>query len=211
MKYLVLLIGAVFGASAYGGAIDLNTAKLKHITFDDLPTTNYSYNSGVLTMKVKKSASFLLKPLEQVTAVSRVAFEWKGLGQLKVKNAEDEKSKDGDDSRFRLGLILSGEAPTIPFFAPAWIKAIRDNMKLPSDQLLYMVVDTKNKPGTIWDSPYSDSMRLLSIASSPIEGGWMKVDHKFDRPYKVVGLWFMADGDNTESTFETLLRNLSIN
>ena len=104
---------------------------------------------------------------------------------------------------------MSGEAPSIPFFAPAWIKAIGDNMKLPSDKLLYLVVGAKNKPGARWESP-SDSMNFLALASTPGKDGWMKVDHTFKTPHKVVGLWIMADGDNPESVFETRVKSLVV-
>ena len=206
VSILILFVSTV----ALGEGYSLDPAKYKHITFEDIPQTKYSAAGAAMRMEVKKSSSFMLQPFSAKKKVSRLKFMWKSTGNLQVKSAEQEKEKDGDDSRLRIGLVLAGDAPTVPFFAPAWIKAIRDTMKLPSDKMVYLTMGAKNKPGTVWESPYSDSMELRALASKPEKDGWNAVDHKLAKPLDVVALWIMADGDNTESSFVTELKDLNI-
>ncbi len=81
-------------------------------------------------------------------------------------------------------------------------------MKLPTDRMLYLVVDAKHAPGELWESPYSGSMTLMSVASVEGKDGWRQAAVAFPEPKQVVGLWLMADGDDTGSTFETRLKDL---
>ena len=121
--------------------------------------------------------------------VKKLSFLWQKKGELKVKSSDHESSKKGDDAYFRLGLILSGEAPSIPFFAPAWIKKSREVLKLPSDKLLYLTVGSKFPAGKSWESPYSSSISSLSMASTEKEG-WMHTSQEFAKGIKLSGSGF---------------------
>ena len=189
--------------------VEFKKDTFKYVNFSDIPETTYTFENGVLEAKVKKSSSFLLLPFAQIKQVKSVQFEWQRSGEIKKRSAEDEKSKKADDFYFRLGLIISGEAPFIPFFAPAWVKSIREYAKLPSDHIKYLVVGTSSKPNSSWVSPYSDSMDYISLESTKA-GDWESVKYDFDTTQKVVGLWLMSDGDNSDSTFEVKVRNLNL-
>ena len=156
----------VAASSALAGPISLDPAKFKHITFEDITPTIYAKDGTALKMTVKSSSSLFLMPFETVTNVSKIKFKWKSEGTLKVSSAKAEETKDGDDGRLRIALIISGDAPTVPFFAPGWVKAIRDSMKLPGDEITYIAVGSNHKPGSVWENPYSDSMKMLSVASA---------------------------------------------
>jgi hypothetical protein len=190
---------------------DLQPKAFEHVSFDGIAPTVYKADGEALVMDVKESSSFLLRPFDKVVPVRRVSFEWRGEGELSVASPAEERTKRGDDARLRVGLILSGEAPLIPFFAPSWIKAIRDAMRLPADHMLYLTVGAKSSPGSEWPSPYGDGMRIRVLASRPVDGGvWNAAEASFSPPLKVVGLWLMADGDNSKSSFRTELRKLTV-
>jgi hypothetical protein len=54
-------------------------------------------------------------------------------------------------------------------------------------------------------------MRIRVLASRPVDGGvWNAAEASFSPPLKVVGLWLMADGDNSKSSFRTELRKLTV-
>ncbi len=205
-----LLILAFPFSSASAKSIALDEEQFEHVVFDNIPETSYTFEDGVLTMSVQRSSSFLLLPFSSQKQVERLRFSWKSTGELNTRSAEHEREKEGDDSRLRIGLVLAGKAPRVPFFAPAWIKAIRDTMELPSDQLVYFTLGSKNEPGSVWNSPYSDSIELRAIQGEISSDPWTTVDHELSRPLKAVGLWIMADGDNTASTFTTELRALEL-
>jgi hypothetical protein len=190
---------------------DLQPKAFEHVSFDGRTPTVYKADGETLVMDVKESSSFLLRPFDKVQPVKRVSFEWQSEGELSVASPAEERTKRGDDARLRVGLLLSGEAPLIPFFAPSWIKAIRDAMHLPADRMLYLTVGAKSPPGSEWPSPYGGGMRIRVLGSRPVDGGdWKAAEASFSPPLPVVGVWLMADGDDSRSRFRTLLRKLTL-
>lgn len=190
---------------------DLRPKTFEHVTFDGITPTVYKADGEALVMEVQESSSFLLRPFDKLVPVKRVSFEWRGEGELSVASPAEERTKLGDDARLRVGLILSGEAPLIPFFAPSWIKTIRDAMRLPADRMLYLTVGAKSEPGSEWASPYGGGLRIRVLTSRPVDGGvWNAAEASFSPPLPVVGLWLMADGDNSKSRFRTKLRKLTV-
>jgi hypothetical protein len=196
----------ILAASAL--AVDMNPADFRPIVFDGIPATLYERSGEELKMTVNKSSSFILRPFDKPRSVSGVTFAWRSEGELKMKDVATERTKAGDDTRLRICLLISGEEPLIPFFAPAWVKAIRDAMKLPADKLHCLVAGSLAKPGETWPSPYDDSIELEAVGSTIDGKGWHRVDAKLARPIDVVGLWIMADGDDTGSEFTTWLKDL---
>jgi hypothetical protein len=196
----------LFGQLAFADSFRL--AEFQHISFEKIPSTKYSEEAGIINAEVASSSSFLLKPFSEVKNIKKVQWRWKVTGDLNVKSFDELKSKSGDDALFRIGLIKAGSAPTVPFFAPSWIKAIRDHMKLPGAEMQYLVSGGPAAKGAKWVSPYTDSMNLLQVESTPEESGWHLAQHSFSDSLKVVGLWLMADGDNTKSKFSVSVKDL---
>jgi hypothetical protein len=190
--------------------VSLDPNEYKLISFEKIPPTQFAYEKGVLSMKVEKSSAALIKRFADVQSVQTVSFKWKSSGKRNVADAAIEKEKSGDDFYLRIGLIMSGPAPWVPFFAPAWIKALRDYMTLPTNHMKYLLVGTHHSPGSEWESPYSSSISNLALASTAAPGGYQKAEAKFDLPLEIVGLWIMADGDNSASVFTTELKYLQL-
>lgn len=191
-------------------AIDMNPADFALVTFDKIPATRYERSGDALKMTVERSSSFLLKPFDAARQVSSVTFEWQAEGELKLKDAETEKTKAGDDGYLKICLLVAGKAPLVPFFASAWVKVARDAMKLPADRLECLIAGTKAKIGEKWPSPYDDSIELVAVDGASDGKGWRRVDARLETPLDVVGVWIMADGDDTQSSFTTRLRDLTL-
>lgn len=213
MKYLVILT-LTLGSSAMAKAqvpAPLKAKPWHHITFDDIPPTAYGVGDNEWTMKVAKSSSAMVYPFKKIQKVSRVAFEWQMMGQLKTRSAEQEKTKEGDDAPLRVGLVVYGEGPSIPFFAPAWIKALGDIMIHDSDALIYLSPGLKTPSGQTFQSPYSSSIHTQSISCQTQKASkWLRCQVDLQPAKKLAGLWIMADGDNTGSTFVTKVRRLQL-
>lgn len=180
------------------------------ISFDDIPATTVKKKAGVWQFEVKKSSSADIFPLNKPTKIKAIQFEWLSNGTIPTTRPADEKEKDFDDALLRVGLMVAGKAPLIPIFAPAWIKALADLLKHETNQLIYLTPGLKSPPGTSFVSPYSDSIVTRSVASKEMEGGWRFCRVSWDKPLTIVGLWLMADGDNTAQDFTTKLRRLSL-
>ncbi len=181
-----------------------------NITFDKIPSTKYSEKEGVMTAEVASSSSFLLKPFTSIKLVKKIQWRWKVVGDLKVGSYDELRTKIGDDAILRIGLIKSGDAPMVPFFAPAWVNAIQSHMKLPGTEMQYLVVGGPAPSGATWVSPYTSSMSLRQVQSTTDSDGWNLAQQSFSEPMKVVGLWLMSDGDGTKSTFVVSLKDLEL-
>lgn len=208
IRGFILMLAASFAPGAT--AEELRLDQFRHVSFDKIPQTSYAQDGTGIKAEVASSSSFLLKAFSEVRTVKTVKWKWKFSGDYKVATVEELRSKKGDDAILRVGLIKSGSAPSVPFFAPAWIKAIRDHMKHPGDEMVYLVAGGPAKAGSSWESPYSDSMKLVQTESVALEDGWQQVTKVMDPPLKVAGLWLMADGDNTNSKFSTWIKDLEI-
>ena len=188
----------------------LDPKDYRAVTFKDITPTVYELSGDSLLMNVKSSASALVHPYKEPRKIWRMRFAWKLEGSVKTSDQKQEQSKKGDDLPLRLGLIVSGPAPTVPFFAPAWIKAVADTLLHPSNRMVYFAAGAKTPAGQKWESPYASSLENRSVSGTKDSDGWEVVDASFET-FDVVGLWIMADGDNTDSVFVTKLKGLRFN
>ena len=130
---------------------------------------------------------------------------------MNKSSVEHEKSRKGDDAWLRVGLILEGEPGDVPeALLPRWMRQVRKTLRHPSNRMIYLLPGALHAPGTRWKSPFSDDVDMVSVSSSPAGNGWKQVEHEFPETQRTVGLWIMADGDNTNSVFSSQLRKLAI-
>ena len=189
----------------------LDEHSVEHIHFKRINPNTVTFDNGVVRFSVNNSASFLLLTFDDVKNVNAVAFQWKAAGTLNKNSAQHEKSRKGDDAWLRVGLILEGEPGHIPEpLLPRWMQQVRKTLKHPSNRMIYLLPGAMHAPGTGWNSPFSDDVDMVSVSSSPASDGWKQVEHRFAESQRTVGLWIMADGDNTRSVFSSQLRNLVI-
>lgn len=188
----------------------LEESQFEHIPFDRIAPAKYTFTNNSLVIDVNKNASFVLQPFNRIIKISAVSFDWKSTGTLNVKNREIEASREGDDFYLRVGLMIEGKADRINPFSPDWVKKIKDLLHHPSNRLIDIVTGAKHAAGETWQSPYNSSITMISVKSIGIDNGWSHAEHHLDEAVDVVGLWIMADGDNTGSTFTTRIKNLEI-
>lgn len=194
-------------------SFSINVKDYNHVTFKSIAETVYTNTdlegTRVLQMQVASSASFLFYPFDKMSEVRGLSLVWRTSGSINISSHDEEKKKSGDDYPLRIGLALSGARPWLPFFAPMWLKMLDQILKLPSDRLLYFVLGSKAQSDESWLSPFSSEISYKSLTSRE-EGGWMLANYSFDVPYKIVGVWIMADGDQTKSSFITTLKELNL-
>jgi hypothetical protein len=189
----------------------LRASHWQHLEFSDLAPTSYASqaeaNSWHIT--VNRSASAMVLPFSEPRLVQQVSFLWQHKGEIKGTTSASERTKGGDDAYLRVGLMISGKAPSIPFFAPTWIKSLGKILKAPTNRLIYLTPGLKTPAGQVFKSPYADSISTWPVSSSP-EGEWQRVHQHFKDPLSIVGVWVMADGDNTGSSFSSQIKNLQL-
>ena len=206
--FLILPLLYFLFTSVFADDIQLTRQNFAQITFKNIPPTQYHFNADGLAIKVDRSASGLIHAFKTPVKMTGFMALLKHEGKLLIQSAAQEQSKAGDDSYLRIGLIIKGPERTIPFFAPSWVKQIRQHLNSGFKRVIYYHVDSKNKPGSHWLSPYTSEITIKSIASQSSKTAYRKLNETFDKPLLVVGIIIMSDGDNTKSKFQTKLKRL---
>ena len=199
------------GNSLHAEPININANNTQHIQFKRIAATQYRFEKESLKIKVDKSASFLLLPFKQKKIVHTVIFDWQlESGKLNIVDAAEELQRKGDDSVFKLGLIIEGEPRLLNPFAPDWVRQVNAALAFPSEMMTYIVADAKHAAGERWPNPYNENIEMIAARERKLDAGWSEARHHFSEPVSVVGLWLMADGDNSQSTFNVRLKNIRL-
>jgi len=190
--------------------VPLQSDVFEHISFSRIKANRYTYHDQQLQIDVDGSASFLMMPFDTVRQVNKVSFEWRSDGVPHVKDSLHEKKRGGDDAVFKIGLLLKTEnSLPNPFFL-SWIKQVDKLLKFPSDHLVYLVPNAQHPVGEQWENPYNHRATMISVNSHAEISGWQACSYNFQQPLDVVGIWLMADGDNTNSSFTSHVKNIRI-
>ena len=210
LSALAITFALTSPASLFAEEITLDNKNTTHITFKRITPNNFYFKEGTLTIKANNSASFLLLPFKSIRKINKVSFQWKKQGSINVKNAQQEETRRGDDAYLRIGLAIEGKPLFVNPLAPKWVKKVRGTLHYSSDKMIYIIPGSRHEDGQHWKSPYSDDVEIIAVGSNTKKDGWNFSEHKFENSQTVVGLWIMADGDNTQSTFTSQLKALTL-
>ncbi len=211
LSVIILLHANVLFAEPPVRTISLQADNFEHIQFKKIKPNNHVYQNNVLRIDVSDSASLLMLPFDTVKKISKVSFEWRSEGLPLVDDAQHESSKAGDDAVVKIGLLLKAD-DTHFFnpFTPSWLKRVNELLSLPSDNMVYLVVNAKHAVGEEWLNPYDARVLMVSISSMQGQDDWQQASYQLDQSLAVVALWIMADGDNTASKFTSYIKNIQL-
>jgi Protein of unknown function (DUF3047) len=208
---LAIAFALISPANLLAEGISLEDKNLTHISFKQITPNHFDFKDDVITIQVDKSASFLLYPFKNKKDIKTVSFQWKKQGTIDVKDASYEETRQGDDAYLRIGLVIEGEDSFNNPFAPKWVKTVRETLHHSSDKMIYIISGSKHEHGQRWKSPYSDEVEIISVGSRTQSDHWNISEYIFKNSQTIVGLWIMADGDNTQSTFTSKIKALTLN
>lgn len=207
---ILCILALLFTATASAEQVYLDQLHFDHIHFKRVEPNTIRFNNGEIVFHVSQSASFLLHAFDNTKPVHNVSFLWRANGQLNKHSVEHESSRKGDDAWIRVGLILKGEPRFPDPLVPPWVRQVRKSLKFPSDNMVYLIPDAKHAHGNAWVSPFSNKVNMISVKSAQQQDGWQAVSYNFTTPQQTIGIWLMADGDNTQSAFTSRIKNLLI-
>lgn len=210
LSTLAITFALTSPASLFAEEIILDNKNTTHITFKRIKPNNFYFKEDALTIQVNNSASFLLLPFENTKTINKISFQWKKQGVININNGIREETRKGDDAYLRVVLIIEGENTLINPLVPKWVRKVRKILQFPSDKMICIVPGSRHEDGQHWKSPYSDDVEIIAVGSNTKKDGWNFSEHKFENSQTVVGLWIMADGDNTQSTFTSQLKALTL-
>ncbi len=182
----------------------------EHIEFKKTKANHLLFINQQLQINVNDSASFLMQAFDHIKSVKRVSFEWRSDTLPKIKNAQHEKQKLGDDAVFKLGLLLKTDESISNPWIPKWMQRVNTLLNFPSEEMIYLVANAKHTIGERWENPYNKRVTMISIESIDNKKDWHLARYEFNVPVNVVAIWLMADGDNTHSHFTVHIQNIKI-
>ena len=192
----------------------LSSGNFEHIQFGSKQPNSYQYKDEGLFIKVDNSASFLMQAFDKVKHVEAVSFEWQNQGQPAIDDSKHEQQRSGDDAIFKLGLLIESDEALTEFFLPAWMRQVDALLKIPSEEILFLVAGAKHAAGQTWVGPYNRRITMIAMndtaEDATLQQGWNKAYYQFSEPLKVVAIWLMADGDDTHSVFTVSVRNINL-
>jgi len=210
LSFFLLIQPNMIFAEESDNAIMLQTSSFEHIKFKKVKPNHHLFINQQLQINVNESASFLMQAFDHTQLVRRVSFEWRSDNLPRITNAQHEKQRSGDDAVFKLGLLLKTEESLSNPFIPKWMQQVESLLKFPSEDMIYLVANAKHKIGERWANPYNKRVTMISISSYVDQQGWNHASYQFESPVNVVALWLMSDGDNTNSSFTTRIKNIFI-
>ncbi len=210
---LILMLTA---ASAQAIEVPVNDlAHWESLTFRNIAPNTVAVNNGALHIAVRSSASPLIHRLEQPTRVTgiRVVASWSG--KLSIPEGMTQGDSGADDFVLKFGIVEAGDQ-TLNWFqrriAADWIKRLYSLAPQGTGvQRINFLSTTQQSAllGTQRTHPLNDVLYETRITL--LEGaGAFEMTHRFDEPVEVLGLWISSDGDDTGSSFDLEISNITL-
>jgi hypothetical protein len=182
------------------------------LKFNKIPATEITVVEKNLNVAVSSSASPLVYKLKEPAKVSGFSFKLKITGEMNAEASE----KFEEDSYFRLGLVATGDKTLGAFqrlIAADWVKKLFDLSPkgVGLDKIyFYNVAQSKKFLGQTRVHPKSELMLETVIKAKDKDSAEVAYEEKFEKTKNIVAIWISIDGDQTNSKFQTQIRELSL-
>jgi len=190
-----------------------DSAGWENLHYRRLAPNQVEFTPAGVRIKVRSSASPLIYTLAAPRRVSKVRVRLQVSGALA---APVDGKKWDEDSRFRLGLVVSGDKRLSVWSkaaAPAWVRRLFS--LAPSgggiDRIVFLMLG--RSPAKVGDARRHPTSELIEERIAWVvekENGELKLDAVLDPPLAVSALWISADGDDTESAYEVLVESIEL-
>ncbi len=183
------------------------------ISFGKIPVNKVTYSSQALNIQVKNSASPLVYKLDQLTKIKSFEIALRFSGDIKSAPAE---SKWEEDSLFRIGFVAAGDktlSGVKKLFAPDWVKKLfalaPEGIGL--DKIYFFNLGrTASQMGLSRAHPKSELMKEEVVAVRNAGESPLKITKTLNPPIPTAALWISIDGDDTNSEFQTVIENITL-
>lgn len=199
------------------GAIALPLQDLDNwqlLEYGNLPSNRVEFAQRGMLVSVDRSASPIVYPLDGVSRVARVSIEGELNGLLDIDPARQGQA-GADDFTLKVGLVIAGDRRLNAFqrlFSAEWIKTLHDLAPPDAgiDRILFLnAVQDESRLGQQRRHPLSDLIYERNVwvldRSGPFE-----LQYELESPQEVVAVWLSIDGDDSRSSYSTLISRLSL-
>ncbi|MHC4325643.1 MAG: hypothetical protein ACYSUX_15355 [Planctomycetota bacterium] len=181
-----------------------------------LPNKVVSDKDG-LHIGVECSVSLLGYCLNEPAEVNSVLLQGSVTGLPGIEKNKRQGDKKADDFAIRFGLVISGTkklGPMDKLFAPELVKrlcGLAPNSK-GIDHVLFL--NLANDPPPKWRNrihPIGKGLLREQVGLVKNEPGDFTLKVEFQKPYTVLALCIISDGDDTKSKYRVTIRNIQLN
>lgn len=193
--------------------VPLNDESRWHaLKYDKRAPHTLRFTESGLQISVRRSAMPLLCPFSQAVRVNSIHVKGRILGSVEV-TPEKQGKKGYDDYTLRVGLVEPGSTTLTARqrrTAADWVKALFDlapaGRGISKVHFLNLGVDS-SEIGRMRQHPMSKLLEEKVVAAPQSDGSFDFV-HVFNPPTEVCAVWISADGDDTKSSFQTIINKL---
>ena len=181
--------------------------------FSRIPSNEVTASEKGLLIRVRKSASPLIFPLQSALQVTGFKISGEFLGLPKFSDVKQQGQKGSDDYALRIGIIVPGEkrlSGVKKFLASQWVRHLYSQVPAGSglDHVhFFNVTQYPAQVGKSREHPASDLMQE-DFFTSVEKAGPFTYEHHLREPLKAVAVWISVDGDDTKSEYEVLISRL---
>lgn len=185
------------------------------LSFKNIPPLRHEIAADRITLRIDRAAGGIVRKLPVGTRVSRITVRGRIEGNLTTReNARWQKGND--DALLRVGLVHAGGKPLNALqrnTAPGWIRTL-DKVLCADGRGPARIDNFLLTPHRTWigKSRQHPKMKQLheQFTASPDHDGGFTLTASFDPPIDALGLWLMADGDDSDSTFSVIISDIDL-
>jgi hypothetical protein len=199
-------------------SVPLDAGNWEMLEFSSLKPSTFVATPKKLTIKVRESSSPLIQKLKKPITFTRVVAKGEITnGSINLKDGQEQgifkKKSITDDYALRLGLVLEGKNKKpkyLPkFMLPSWIKRLFSLAPKDKgvDKIYFLkVVNNASDVGKKREHPLNKL--IFEEGAVQAKTGPFTIDKTFDSPKTVYGIWLSANGEGTQSQFDTSIDSI---
>jgi hypothetical protein len=168
-----------------------------------------------LLVRVNGSAGPLIFPLKTKSKIAgfKISGDFLGLPQFKKPSFQGEKGFD--DYPLRIGFVIPGDKKLTglkKMFAARWVQRLYEQVAPGSGIDFVRFFNVTQNPDQVGKTRVHPASELLSeeFFAEVKSTGPFSYDFQMNQPFEAVALWISIDGDDTKSSFDVLISNLTL-
>lgn len=182
------------------------------LEYNRLDANQVTFTDQGMTVTVDQSASPIIYPLDHPKTVTGVTVTG-NLSNLLNLPAASQGQKGSDDFSLKIGLVVAGDKTlnaVQKLFSAKWVRKLYDLAPEGSgvDRIYFLnAVQNEGLLGQQRQHPMSDLIYENNVWLLDKKGDFT-LTYKLENPEKVIAVWLSIDGDDTQSSYTTTIRNL---
>lgn len=184
----------------------------EQLKYNKLPFHQVVHSEQGLTIKVNKSASPLIYPMEKVKLVKRISVIGTISNNLIFPKGRIQGEKGSDDFMLRVGLVEKGKK-TLNWaqkkLAPQWVLKLHSLAPKNSGlkRVLFLNLASQDLTWKEREHPLSDLLqeRIVGRATESFN-----FTESFDKPLEVAAIWISSDGDDLQQSYSITIKEIKL-